>query len=271
MSRRTLLGLLACVSLLAPTAAQERASRPIAVLGVPAEVKDVEARLERATTERVQGVPFGVGAIGSRRVILGKTNAGKVNAAMMTALAITHYAPSAVIFTGTAGALDPELKPGDVIIASGIGHHDFGLSIAGGFVRRPTNNPVTGATNPAFFAPDQLLLSAARRLAASLKFGPTPGSTRVPVVREGVIVTGDAFVANPTQRDEMRKALNASAVEMEGAAIAQVSSQLGVPFLVIRSITDSADGSTPDAYRTNVGAASHNAATLTLAVIADLK
>jgi adenosylhomocysteine nucleosidase len=57
---------------------------------------------------------------------------------------------------------------------------------------------------------------------------------------------------------------------MEGAAVAQVSSQLGVPFIVIRSITDSADGSTPDAYRTNIEVASRNAATLTLAVIADL-
>jgi adenosylhomocysteine nucleosidase len=56
---------------------------------------------------------------------------------------------------------------------------------------------------------------------------------------------------------------------MEGAAVAQVCWQLGVPFLVIRSITDSANGGTPDAYRVNIDAASRNAATLTLAVIAD--
>ena len=54
---------------------------------------------------------------------------------------------------------------------------------------------------------------------------------------------------------EMRRSLKASAVEMEGAAVAQVSTQLGVPFLVIRSITDSADGSTPDGYRKNLDAA----------------
>jgi adenosylhomocysteine nucleosidase len=65
--------------------------------------------------------------------------------------------------------------------------------------------------------------------------------------------------------------LKASAVEMEGAAVAQVSSQLGVPFMVIRSITDSADGGTIDDYRTNLDAASRNAATLTLAVVNDLK
>ena len=106
-------------------------------------------------------MPFTVSAIGTTRLILGKTNAGKVNAAMMTALAITHFAPSAVFFTGTAGAVDPELRPADVVIATEIGYHDFGASTAGGFVRRPTSNPATGVVNPAFFPPDERLWKAA--------------------------------------------------------------------------------------------------------------
>ena len=270
MSRRTLLALLAaCLSSPPFAAGQEQARRPVVILGVPAEVKDIEARLASPATERVHGAPFSVGMIGSTRVVLGKTNAGKVNAAMMAALAITHYKPSAVFFSGTAGALDPELRPADVVIATAVGHHDFGLSIAGGFVRRPTNNPVAGGPNPAVFAPDMRLLASARRLAPTLSYAVAPGTTRMPVVREGLIVTGDAFIANPAHRDELRQALKASAVEMEGAAVAQVCWQLGVPFLVIRSITDTADGGTPDAYRTNIDAASRNAATLTLAVIAD--
>ena len=272
MTRRAFIVLIAAsLPVCWPAAAQTPPPRTVVILGVPSEVTDVEAQLTRSTGERVRGVPFSVGVIGSTHVILGKTNAGKVNAAMMTALAINHYAPSAVFFTGTAGAVDPELAPSDVVIATAIGYHDFGASTAGGFVRRATNNPVTGGANPAFFPSDDRLLGAARRLAPTLKFTPAPGTTRTPRVREGVIVTGDAFVANPQQRDEMRRSLKASAVEMEGAAVAQVCSQLGVPFIVIRSITDNADGSTIDAYRTNVDAASRNAATLTLAVVADLK
>ena len=112
----------------AQTPAQTPAPRPIVILGVPAEVRDVEAQLTRATIERVQGVPFSVGVIGSTRVVLGKTNAGKVNAAMMTTLAVNHYSPSAVFFTGTAGAVDPELKPGDVVLGTAIGYHDFGAA-----------------------------------------------------------------------------------------------------------------------------------------------
>ena len=79
VTRRTLLVLLAAsLSLVAPISAQKPAS-PVVVLGVPAEVKDVEAVLIGPTMERVQGVPFTAGVIGSQRVILGKTNAGKVN------------------------------------------------------------------------------------------------------------------------------------------------------------------------------------------------
>jgi adenosylhomocysteine nucleosidase len=271
-TRRTFIVLFAAsLSIGWPTDAQAPAPRPVVILGVPAEVRDVEARLTRATVERVQGVPFTVGVVGSTRVVLGKTNAGKVNAAMMTALAVNHYSPYAVFFTGTAGAVDPELKPGDVVLGTAIGYHDFGAAMPGGFIRRATNNPVSGGVNPAFFAPDERLVSAARRLAPALMLTPVPGTTRVPAVHEGVIVTGDAFVANRAQRDEMRRSLKASAVEMEGAAVAQVSSQLGVPFMVIRSITDSADGGTIDDYRTNLDAASRNAATLTLAVVNDLK
>ena len=271
MARRTFIVLIAASLFCWPAAAQTPSPRTVVILGVPAEVRDVEAQLTRPTIERVRGVPFSVGTIGPTRVILGKTNAGKVNAAMMTTLAIEHYAPSAVFFTGTAGAVDPELRPGDVIIATGVGHHDFGASTPGGFVRRATNNPVTGGANPAFFAPDEALLRAARRLAPGLKLTATPGTTRTPAVREGIVVTGDAFIANPAQRDEIWRSLKASAVEMEGAAVAQVSAQMGVPFIVIRGITDNADGSTIDAYRTNLEAASRNAAVLTLAVVADLK
>jgi adenosylhomocysteine nucleosidase len=242
----------------------------VVVLGIPTEVKDVEAQLRSASVERVQGLTFTVGHLGSRRVVLARTAAGKVNAAMVATIVIVNYAPSAVFFTGTAGALDPELKPGDVVIASAIGHHDFGASLEQQLVRRATRNSVTGEANPTFFAADDRLLRAVRRALPGVMPRPMPGTTRTPVVREGVIVTGDVFVVSTKQRDELHRSLKAVAVEMEGAAIAQVSEQLRVPAIVIRSITDSADASTPDAYAVNRDAASWNAATLTMAAITQL-
>jgi adenosylhomocysteine nucleosidase len=101
--------------------------------------------------------------------------------------------------------------------------------------------------------------------------GAMPGTTRVPVIREGLIVTGDTFVASASQRDELYRSLKAAAVEMEGAAVVQVSVELGVPVIVIRSITDTADGGTPGAYVANRDAASRNAAMLTMAAVAMLE
>ncbi len=273
LTRRGLLVVLLVAQCATPArfaAGQQGSERPVAILGIPAEIKDVEARLARATVERVQGVPFTVGFIGRTRVILGRSGVGKVNAAMVATLLVSHYAPSAVFFTGTAGALDPELQPADVVVGSAVGHHDFGNATVKEFARRPTRSAVTGDVNPMFIPADERLLEAARRAARTIAPGPAPGSTRPPIVREGIIVTGDAFVANPAQRNELRRALGAVAVEMEGAAVAQVCWQLGVPVLIIRSITDGADGDTPDAYRVNIEAASRNAAILTMAVVAQL-
>ena len=89
-------------------------------------------------------------------------------------------------------------------------------------------------------------------------------------VREGVIVTGDAFVASPGNRDDLRRQLNAAAVEMEGAAVAQVCARFGVPVIVIRSITDRADGGAAGSYRQWVNAASRNAADVALATIREM-
>ena len=81
------------------------------------------------------------------------------------------------------------------------------------------------------------------------------------------MVTGDAFVANPPLRLDLRRSLNAAAVEMEGAAVAQVCARVGVPLLVIRSITDRADGEASGSYQQYVEGASRNAAALALATM----
>jgi adenosylhomocysteine nucleosidase len=273
MTRRALLvALFLAVAALPsrPVAGQQGSDRPVAILGIPTEIRDVEAGLARVTVERVQGVAFSVGFIGQSRVVVARSGAGKVNAAMIATLLVSHYKPSAVFFTGTAGAVDLQLKPADVVIGTSIGYHDFGSTTEKGLIRRPSRNPLTANPNPLLFPADERLLAAARRAARTITPGPAPGTTRVPVVREGVIVTGDVFVGNPVQRDELHRAMGAAAVEMEGAAVAQVGWQLGVPVLIIRSITDTADGGTPDAYRVNIEAASRNAATLTMAVVAQL-
>jgi len=184
-----------------------------------------------------------------------------VNAAFAATLLVDHFSPSAVIFTGTAGAIDTELNPGDVVIGTAVGYHDFGNITTDGFVRSPTRNAASGKLDPPLFPADPELLAAARRASAKLKTQ----------IREGVIVTGDAFLANPARRLELRRELNASAVEMEGAAVAQICARFGVPAIVIRSITDHADGGADNSYRRNVDLAARNASELALATIREMK
>ena len=253
-----------------PEIAQERASHPVAVIGIPREIAPVEGRLEGAAETRIQGLVFSSGQIEGASIVTARSGAGKVNAAIAATLLIDHFSPSAVIFTGTAGAVDPALNPGDVVIATAIGYHDFGDVTTNGFIRSATFNTSSGQPDPAFFPADSFLLAAARRAAVSIKLA-SPGEAATPVhIREGLIVTGDAFVANPGTREDLRRQLNASAVEMEGAAVAQVCARSGVPFIAIRSITDHADGAAPGSYRQFLPMASRNAAELALATIKEM-
>jgi len=241
-------------------------------MGITSEIAPIEMRMLNAEQTQIQGVVFTEGNIEGARVVTARSGAGKVNAAITATLLLDHFSPSAVVFTGTAGAIDSELNPGDVVIATAVGYHEFGDITTNGFVRSPTRNAATGRLDPVFFPADPALLAAARRAASSVKpsaAGITDGSA-ARRIREGVIITGDAFVANPSRRQDLRRELNASAVEMEGAAVAQVCARFGVPAIIIRSITDHADGGAEDSYTRFVGLASRNAAELAVATVHEM-
>lgn len=241
-------------------------------MGITSEVAPVEAKLQGAATTSIQGIVFTSGTIDGARVVAVRSGVGKTNSAIAATLLLDRFKPSAVIWTGTAGALDPELNPADVVIATGIGYHDYGAMTAAGFTRNPTRNSGTGQMDPAFFPADSTLLAAARRAAGIVKpsRGPIPETDPAPRIHEGLIVTGDAFVASPVRRNEIRSELKARAVEMEGASVAQVCARFGVPFIVIRSITDRADGEATNSYQRFVETASRNAADVAMATIQQL-
>jgi adenosylhomocysteine nucleosidase len=264
LSKTLIVLVLLVVVLPARQVSQERRTGPIAIIGIPREVAPIEDRLKNATVVRIQEVVFSSGTVDGLSLVAARSGVGKVNAAIAATLLIDHFSPSAVVFTGTAGAVDPELNPGDVVIATGVGYHDFGDFTTTGFVRSATRNAASGLSDPMFFPADPGLLAAARRAAIAVKLSAKAKA------REGLIVTGDAFFANPASREELRHQLNAAAVEMEGAAVAQVCARFGVPVLIIRSITDHADGNASGSYRQFIEVASRNAADLALATIHEM-
>jgi adenosylhomocysteine nucleosidase len=112
-----------------------------------------------------------------------------------------------------------------------------------GFFVKGVKNRLDGMENPVFFPADEKLLICAQRAAERIDMQRVATVTggRNPKIITGVIVTGDSFIASTEKCAELRKKLNADAVEMEGAAVAQICYQRQIDHLVIRSISDSAD------------------------------
>ena len=246
-----------------------RAQPIVGVLGIASEVIAVEQRLKDSREVTVRGQVFRVGTLSGRRVAVGRSGTGKVNAAFVATLLISQFEPVAVLFSGTAGAIDETLHPGDVVIGAAVAQHDTGVMTPAGIERRGLRHPVTGELDPILLPAPEALLTAARAAAAGLSLPPAAGRREARII-EGVIVTGDLFISDAAKRDELRASLGAAAVEMEGAAVVQACRILAVPCLVIRSITDRADGQATDNYQLFRAAASENAAALVAATIARL-
>jgi len=242
---------IAALVLLRASPSGQSANPTFAVLGVPEEIAPIERRLTDPETQRIGSTVVTTGSIDGRRIVVGRSGIGKVNAAAATTVLIDRFRPAALIFSGTAGALDPALGPGDVVIATKVAQHDIGRVTPDGFMRRPTRDSVTGEPNPLFLDAPPELLAAARAAVADVKLPPAPMATgtRQPRVHEGVIVTGDVFVADPIRKRELRE-FGGSAVEMEGAAIAQVCYEYGVPCAIVRTISDTADAHAPASFVT---------------------
>ena len=246
-------------------------SEPVtAILGAfYQEIALLKDRLDAPQERLIEGMRFVRGTLNGRPVTVAWTGVGKVNAAVVTALMIEHFKPERLIFTGIAGAVDPNLEPGDIIVAERSAHHDMGLLWEGGFDRGGVTNPISGDENPTFFEADEVLLATAEQASARVQWRPveTAQGQRLPQVRQGVIVTGDTFIASRTKCEELARELSADAVEMEGAAVAQVCFQQGVGCLVIRSISDKADEDAIADKQTFYGVASENSARLVVQIV----
>jgi len=246
IARTVLLGILLCASCGGPAGNSNSGKQKDVTLILGAfsdEVKPIEAQLENKRQGKIEGIAFAEGKLGGRQVAVTWTGMGKVNAAATTALLIEHFRPSEVIVCGIAGAINPQLNVGDVVIAEKSAQHDLGLWSDAGIESRGADNRLTGKDNPVFFAADERLLGIASIASdqAVLKGLANDGKTMQAKVKRGVIVTGDTFIMSPQKRIDLQKRLGADAVEMEGAAIAQICYQRKIPHLVIRAISDTAD------------------------------
>jgi adenosylhomocysteine nucleosidase len=223
----------------------ERPAR-LGIMGaMPDEVDALVRSLDDAARTDRAGRRFHTGRLDGLECVVVHSRCGKVAAAATTVELIVTQRVDAVIFTGVAGRIREDLDVGDVVVASALMQHDMDASPL--FPRYEI--PMTGVS---VFRPDPSLTSALRAAAESFLAedlaGVLPEDVKLELlgssrrVVEGLVVSGDRFVADAGEVRELRARLpEAACVEMEGAAVAQVCSDYSVPFGVVRTISDGAD------------------------------
>ncbi len=224
----------------------------IALIGaMPPEISLLQENLQNLRSEHMADFDIYCGEYAGKNVVLALSGIGKVNAALSTALVLQHR-PDFVINTGSAGGLGSGLKVGDVVIGTQTAHHDVDVTAFGyaiGHVPRM----------PARFESDPALCAAAEKAAAAFEHA---------AVHRGLIVSGDQFVHSSESVAEVRPHFpDAQAVEMEAAAIAQICHRFGVPFVVVRAISDLADEEADTSFETFLKTASVHSAKMVLQLI----
>ena len=248
-----------------------RDSRPItAILGAYGdEITLLLGKVENKKETRIGGLPFTEGTLNGRRVVVALTGIGKVNAAITTTLAIEHFHPSEVVFSGIAGGLDPALSPGDLVIGNKLAYHDYG-TLGDSLIHDPTRNPVTQQNNPLYFPCDDTLVKIAEKVSRSLNLEKPVEGRPEPHIVTGIIVTGDVFVTSLSASRRLWKQMNAEATDMESAAVGQTCWQRGIPFIAIRSLSDGANSDAAKDIARFYRVAAHNAALLVIAIMGGL-
>jgi len=196
-----------------------------------------DAASDRITT--VGGREFHQVRRGDRDAVLVVSRIGKVAAATTAAILLERFGCDAIVFTGLAGAVAPHLRVGDVVIAHDLLQHDLDARPLFPRWEVPLLGTARFATDPALRA---TLAAAARGFVASPPADLAAVGVSAPVVHEGLVVSGDRFFSSAAAVADLRADLpDALAVEMEGAAVAQVCHEHGVPFAIARVISDTAD------------------------------
>ncbi|MCS1350113.1 5'-methylthioadenosine/adenosylhomocysteine nucleosidase [Mechercharimyces sp. CAU 1602] len=206
------------------------------------EISRFQADMKMEKQSEVAGVCFYEGIFAGKSIVLCKSGVGKVNAAICTQVLIDRYDVHAIIFTGVAGALDPNLEIGDCVISTQCQYHDMDVTALG------LERGQIPFQEVSVFKADPMWVRLAREAGESIAEGKTV---------EGKVLSGDQFISSTKTVLQLWSQLEGVCVEMEGAAVAHVCHANGVPFVVIRSISDKADHSATVNFEKFTELASH--------------
>lgn len=215
----------------------------LAILSALAEEQQgIFERLEQPRRVQHAGRSFGLGRWHGQPVVLALSRVGKVAAATTATALVEKFGATRIVFTGVAGGVGEGVQVGDVVVAADFIQHDMNAAP----LFPPFEVPLYGQarfTCDTHLTTTLLIASRASGICAGGRFGL---NMEPPRVHHGLVASGDRFVSAATEVDALQTVLRAHghealAVEMEGAAVAQVCHDYGVPFAAMRSISDRAD------------------------------
>lgn len=198
------------------------------IVAMQEELEEIKEYVEDINEKEIRHITFIEGKVEKKNVVLVQCGIGKVNAAMVTQALIDSYNIEYIVNIGVAGALNPMLNIGDVVIADKLIQHDFDITAFG-----HSKGYITGVGD--FIQTDENLKNKLEKLNHNNKDNDYK-------IKLGIIASGDIFCTDIEMKNKIYSKFDADCVEMEGAAIAQVCYLNEIPFVVMRSISDSPNG-----------------------------
>ena len=199
------------------------------------EMQEIKKLMSDVKEKQIYELQFITGNINNKEVVLVEAGVGKVNAARVTQILIDNFDIEAIINVGVAGTANDELNMGDIVIGQIIVQHDFDITAFGhpkGFISNVGQ----------YVESDSKLLEKMELTIKKL-------SNKDFQIKVGVIASGDIFCTETKMKEKIRSKFLADAIEMEGAAIAQVCKLDNIPFIIIRSISDNPNGNNLITYK----------------------
>ena len=192
------------------------------------EMNEIKNIMTGIQIQKIYELNFIKGKINNVEIVLVEAGIGKVNAARTTQILIDTFKIDAIINVGSAGSANDELDIGDIVIGKKIVQHDFDITAFG--------HPKGYISNVGqYMESDYILIEKMEKTISKLQDNQFN-------IKIGTIASGDIFCTELKMKEKIKTKFNADAIEMEGAAIAQVCKLDNIPFIVIRSISDKPNG-----------------------------
>ena len=220
------------------------------------EFEEIQNIMKNCDEKRIKEISFITGKIEGQNCVIVQSGIGKVNIARITQMMIDNFDIEYIMKLGSAGALNPMLKIGDIVIGDELVQHDFDITAFG-----HAKGYITGVGDRVYS--DKYLIEKFENAIENLE-------DRNYEIKTGTIASGDVFCTEIEMKNQIYANFKADCVEMEGAAIAQVSYLNNIPFIVIRSISDTPNGNNAITFDQFVELASKRCARILKEVLKDI-